>query len=380
MSSPYPLPLSLLLHSASSFTTCYVCRASNQKGQGGGGGGSSSDPSDQTNSKQSDTSKQTKVPTGTSSTSSSSKRHAAASGPGKRTHSKDSQSSGGSQEETPSTNTSSKPLSRPGSVSPGTLKSGGHARTTVGLSRAVSEPNKENIRINHSRGSSMTQSLTPNLSPRSTISDSSSSAGSLRQEVDDVIGSVRARKTLELEIGGSEGVSSVSSEGERVECEFGAEVVKEDESISSESVKQEGTIDVQQQQQQTRLAHFKSDTRPSKEGTGVSSLPAVEGGGGSSPPISSPPGLSKTRAQPLSLSRQSELVCRQLELSGPPVLDRNTMVVVNNPVQQQQQRVDLAGRGVAAQQPAVMGAVEGKSEKGVVGSTSLGPNGECMYS
>ena len=40
---------------------------------------------------------------------------------------------------------------------------------------------------------------------------------------------------------------------------------------------------------------------------------------GTSPPISSPPGLSKARAQPLPLSTQSEMICKQMDIDVKPL-------------------------------------------------------------
>ena len=77
--------------------------------------------------------------------------------------------------------TTFKSASRPGSVSPNTQKTG-NSRTSEPKKQSFRDRERSSFRTTHSRGGSITKSL----SPRSTLSASSSS-GSLRQETEDSV-------------------------------------------------------------------------------------------------------------------------------------------------------------------------------------------------
>lgn len=260
--------------------------------------------------------------------------------------------------------------SRPGSISPNTQKvaSGHHVRTSdsagsVRASRSGGEAGERTIVVTttttHSSGSSITQSLTPNLSPHSTLSTSSSS-GSLRQEVEE-----GAEPHTRRAADGGSGVEGVAPGGRGNVLLEHVQAGRRDVGVYSEPKEQ-----VLERREELQIL-TQSDSRPPREGVvGVAipeppptrSLPppvavlevggvvgGVEGAGSGSPPISSPPGLSKNRTQPLSLSMQSERVCRQLDLTADPSpspLPSQQNASLPSRQHQHQHGVEMVGRGV----------------------------------
>lgn len=212
-----------------------------------------------------------------------------------------------------------------------------------GTGKRTSERDSVSIKTpatNHSRGSSITKSMTPNLSPHSTLSTSSSS-GSLRQEAEYTppnvppssaggggIG-VEPRATLEEEEEAKDNQREVNEEvptgregsGLSVEGDFsncttdssGNVVLEQLESIHLS--KSENSV-LPELQRATSHSHSSDTTiqAPPTKGV-VAGMPNVD----PSLSISSPPGLSKSRSQPLSSSsssssKHSDMVCRQLDL------------------------------------------------------------------
>lgn len=341
-----------------------VSRASNQRGQGG-----DTLLSDLTDShpKQSDENVSSKESKGGGKTHASTQRGAEPSGSPHSRHTADSgrrtvKDIGERQDEDGLATVKS--LSRPGSISPSTQKANYSRSVESSLTRGLAEPYKEGVRTNHSRGNSMTQSLTPDLSPRSTLSDSSSS-GSLRQEVDDVVGvgeELHGKQSAEVECCG-EGVSN------------GGVLEDSADMLNSKSLRANVTDGVRTDNsegylqgnyvQRTLITSSKYGVRPPQEGVAIPvvasscTLPPVatsQGGTaeGNSPPMSSPPGLSKARTQPLSLSTQSESVCRRLDLS-----DKPSPLLTGHCIPLHQQTLGRGGAVGGVRQPAVEGERSG---------------------
>ena len=312
-------------------------RASNQKAQGGGGG--NDDSSEQSNF--STTNKPSK-------NLSTSKIHGTGTEDLSMSHSSSKQSGSTSVKKVMKENAQKqdnleqKSGSRSGSVSPNTQK---NSQSRTSSSDSISSKRqtgrekieRDGVRTNHSRGSSLTKSFTPNLSPKSTLSTSSSS-GSLKQEGEDtsdvVVGvSSGAELPRRVERSGEGDVDSMRSCDRVVISEDHERTAKvsgiEDMQVNSVTSQSGGTSLNRKLEAGSHTSNSKAIKGPREAAafssvTPISNLPPVtvlkDKGGvmGTSPPISSPPGLSKTkqgRDQPLPLSTQSALVCRQLDLS-----------------------------------------------------------------
>lgn len=291
--------------------------------------------------------------------------------------------------------------SRPGSVSPNTQKSG-HSRTLEPQKRSLGGPSRaeqdrDSIRTNHSQGSSITKSMTPNMSPRSTLSTSSSS-GSLRQDTDDAAGVGVSVVEVELNVekadendgeggrgvevpGGSRGVVLEEEDSESVGYSIGSQLSSGEDSQTNAVTEQFEGVRLSRSegqgvdsQKQAHAFHSKSDARNTREGVAIpvapstSALPPVVMSSveGSSPPISSPPGLSKTRIQPLPLSAQSERICRQLDLASKPLPLQSEHSTINHHLlpesSRTQQPSGLISRGVGRsnKQIGLIGAGRGR--------------------
>ena len=299
----------------------------------------------------------------------------------------------------------SKPNSRPGSVSPNTQKSA-HSRTLDPVKRTAGgggsgrgvAGERDNIRTtNHSRGSSLTKSLTPNLSPRSTLSASSSS-GSLRQEADGSTATPTPASTGGVVSGAEPKIPAEEAEEGKGEMEEGVRVngVRQESGLSIESESSSGDGSYEQ----LEAVHLsRSDghvpqlqqavaSRSRVDPAGLQMPPIVAASGeNANPSISSPPGLSKSRSQPLPLSKQSEMVCRQLDLgpgsggSGngtkPSPLLAGSDVVVGGPSGRMltQRLLSRGGGGVEGGEPqGNFGSVEQKATN-MVPSSSLNNDG-----
>ena len=272
--------------------------------------------------------------------------------------------------------------SRPGSVSPSTQKSA-HSRTLDPPKRSSSGVGgvREVENSNDSRGSSITKSLTPNLSPRSTLSASSSS-GSLRQEAE-----YGTTATNGPTGGGAMGAEPkpAAEEVEERRREMGEGVAasrgsgESGLSVESElSSGTEGSNAVLEQLEEIHLSRFDGHVPPELKQSVIPQALAVTEGN-VDPSISSPPGLSKSRSQPLPLSKQSERVCRKLDLSSgakpSPLLASSDSAEVGP----QMTGSRLLSRGQSAgESQGSIGSVEQRGT-GMVPTTSLSNDGMFAF-
>ena len=288
--------------------------------------------------------------------------------------------------------------SRPGSVSPSTQKSA-HSRTLEpmkGGGRRAGERDSVSVRTttttttttSHSRGSSITKSLTPNLSPHSTLSASSSS-GSLRQEAEYTPPTTTTSTTVTSSAGGGaagaepratteEEIEESRREGDEGVVEGVAESGLGLENKSSNATLDSSTHAVLEQLEAVHLSKSQNSVVEELQPTAVShsivdAIQTVTGAAvDPSIAISSPPGLSKSRSQPLPLSERSEMVCRQLDLGAggvnpSPVLARSDSMGVGPQAGSRLLGQHLLSRGG--------GGVQGNTETGAVSNSN---NGESI--
>lgn len=224
---------------------------------------------------------------------------------------------------------------RPGSISPNTQKSLDAMKRVPSLGMSLG---KMDIRSNHSRGS--TKSATPNLSPTSSSLTASCSSGSLGQEVEEVgVATEEVAVSPVVEDEGNEGGGNrVLSQDSRGSGGMTEVPVVSDSQVTVEQEGQQKLFPTDTNghvlnPQQVPASYSKPAGVDSYVATPTTSCVPIDVGSsvteGSSPPMSSPPGLSKSRTQPLPLSAQSELVCRQLDLGShpPPLLMANHNLV-----------------------------------------------------
>ncbi len=301
--------------------------------------------------------------------------------------------------------------SRPGSVSPNTQRSA-QSRTLDPAKRPSGGGGGgrgagEIIRTttNHSRGSS----LTPNLSPHSTLSASSSS-GSLRLEAE--YGSTTTTTTTTITNAASAGGVVMGMEPKTAPEEVveegrgeGAEGVAvptgsgSSTSVSAESELSNGTdASSSAVLEQLEAVHLNKSERhlpelqpsaTSHSRVDITQTPPVRDGNlnpssVSGALISSPPGLSKSWSQPLPVSKQSEMVCQQLDLSSglkpSPLLARSESLGVGSQTGMLSRHLlsrDGGGGGGGAEAAhGGIGSVE-QRRTGMVPTTSLSNDGMC---